>query len=69
VVANITGNPAMSLPLWRNADDIPIGVHLLGRFAAEPTLVRLAGQLEQTRPWAQPLPAVRAAGTPSGAVR
>jgi amidase len=62
VVANITGNPAMSLPLWWNADGLPIGVHVLGRFGAEATLFRLAGQLERARPWAQRLPRVCSLG-------
>ena len=58
VVANITGNPAMSVPLGWNADGLPIGVHFLGRFGDEATLLRLAAQLEQARPWAQVLPSV-----------
>jgi len=58
VVANITGNPAMSVPLWRNADDLPIGVHFLGPFGDEATLFRLASQLEAARPWALRRPEV-----------
>jgi amidase len=61
VVANITGNPAMSVPLWWNGDGLPIGSHFLGRFGDEATLIRLAAQLEQARPWASRWPAVSAA--------
>jgi len=49
-VINVTGQPAMSLPLhW--SDGLPVGVQLVGRPFAEATLVRLAAQLENERPW------------------
>ncbi len=60
VIANITGHPAMSVPLWWNQDGIPVGVHFLGRPGAEATLFRLAGQLESARPWAHRYPPVHA---------
>jgi amidase len=50
-IFNVTGQPAMSLPLHRNEDGLPIGVQFVGRPFAEATLVRLAAQLEQVRPW------------------
>ena len=62
VVANLTGNPAMSVPLWWNDDELPVGVHVLGRFGDEATLIRLAAQLEAAQPWARRRPAVHAAG-------
>lgn len=61
VVANLTGNPAMSVPLWWSADGLPVGAHFLGRFGDEATLLRLAAQLEAAQPWAARLPGVHAA--------
>ena len=58
VVANLTGNPAMSVPLFWNGDGLPIGAHFLGRFGDEATLIRLASQLEGARPWAERRPPV-----------
>ena len=60
VVANMTGNPSMSVPLWWNGDGLPIGVHFLGRFGDEATLLRLASQLEAARPWSGRRPPVLA---------
>jgi amidase len=50
-IFNVTGQPAMSLPLHRNADGLPIGIQFVGRPFAEASLVRLAAQLEQASPW------------------
>lgn len=50
-LANVTGNPAMTLPTYWNADGLPIGVNVTAGFGEEATLFRLAGQVEQARPW------------------
>ena len=57
-VANITGLPAMSVPLFWTGDGLPIGVQFIGRFCDESTLFRLASQLEKARPWFDKKPQV-----------
>jgi amidase len=53
LIANASGQPGISLPLHWNDDNLPIGVQLLGRYGDEATLIRLAAQLEEARPWSQ----------------
>jgi amidase len=57
-VGNVTGQPSMSVPLWWNAQGLPMGVCFTSRFGDEATLFRLAAQLEQARPWKDKKPPV-----------
>jgi Asp-tRNA(Asn)/Glu-tRNA(Gln) amidotransferase A subunit family amidase len=57
-LVNVTGQPALSLPLHWSDAGLPIGVQLIGRPFAEATLLRVAAQLEQARPWADRRPPV-----------
>jgi Asp-tRNA(Asn)/Glu-tRNA(Gln) amidotransferase A subunit family amidase len=51
-LANLTGRPAISLPLHWTTAQIPMGVQFVAPLGGEGTLLRLAGQLEQAVPWA-----------------
>ncbi|PYO57957.1 MAG: amidase, partial [Candidatus Rokuibacteriota bacterium] len=48
---NLTGQPAMVLPLGRSEGGLPLATQLVARHGNEATLFRLAAQLEKARPW------------------
>lgn len=53
---NASGQPAASVPLHWNQDDLPIGVHLASPFGDDATLIALCAELELARPWAHRMP-------------
>lgn len=55
-----TGQPAISLPLHRSDDGLPVGVQLVAAYGREDVLLRVAAQLESARPWTATLPPVHA---------
>ena len=52
-IANATGLPAMSIPMGFDANGLPLSVQLIGKPAAEATLIGIASQLEMVNPWVQ----------------
>ncbi len=57
---NTTGQPAISLPLHRTAEGLPVGAQLVAAYGREDRLIRVAAQLEQAAPWAERWPSLAA---------
>jgi amidase len=59
-IVNVTGQPAISLPLYRGEDGLPTAVQLIGPPAGEELILALGRQLEEALPWAERRPAIAA---------
>jgi amidase len=57
---NLTGQPAISLPLHWSAEGLPAGVQFVAAYGREDMLIRIAAQLEKAKPWADRVPPVHA---------
>ncbi len=55
---NMSGQPAINVPLHRNADGLPVGIQLAGAYGREDILIRVAAQLESAHPWSPHHPAI-----------
>jgi amidase len=60
-IANVTGQPAISLPLTETGDGLPVGVMLTAQTLREDLLLQVAAQLERALPWQGRTPAINAA--------
>jgi amidase len=60
-LANLTGQPAISLPLAWSEEGLPIGIQLIAPYGREDVLIRVASQLEEAYPWADRVPPTFAA--------
>ncbi|MEE9199772.1 MAG: amidase [Dehalococcoidia bacterium] len=57
---NMTGNPAANVPCGFSSEGLPIGLHIVGRWGEEVTVLRASAALEQARPWAKAIPPLAA---------
>ncbi|MEI8148677.1 MAG: amidase family protein, partial [Actinomycetes bacterium] len=57
---NVTGQPAISLPLWWTEDDLPVGIQFVAPFGREDLLIRLSSELEAACNWNDRIPSIHA---------
>ena len=60
---NVTGQPAISLPLHWTEEGVPVGVQIVAPFGREDLLIRVAAQVERAAPWADRIAPVFAGST------
>jgi amidase len=57
---NLSGQPAIGLPLHWTSEGLPLGIQLVGPYASEGLLIRLASQIERAAPWSGRRPPIHA---------
>lgn len=62
MIANLTGQPALSVPAGWTDDGLPVGLHIVGRHLDDATVLRAAAAFEAARPWAHRWPPLVQAG-------
>jgi amidase len=60
-LSNLTGTPAITLPLCQTSDGLPLGAHFIGPIGEDARLIRLSAQLEEALPWIGRMPEVHVA--------
>ncbi len=58
--ANVSGQPAISLPMYWTPDGLPVGIQLVAAFGREDLLIQVAAQLESAAPWIDRIPPIHA---------
>lgn len=58
-IFNVSGHPALSIPMGLTSDGLPLGVQLLGPYGGEGRLIALAAEVEEAQPWDAVAPAYR----------
>jgi amidase len=58
LLQNITGQPAISLPIAWSKSGLPIGAQFVGRFGEEHLLLQLGAQIEEAKPWSKMRPPI-----------